>query len=396
ARNERQRQGLRRQEGGHDPLGGPLQDLPGAERARGREALDGDLRGRDRRLRRAVGLRQDHDDEDDQPDHRAELRQDLYRGRGRDAGRRGQAEAPHRLRHPADRPLPAHDHRRQHRDRPPDARLGEEADLRQDRRAHGHRRDRAFVPRALPEGALGRSAPEDRGGAGACGRPADHAHGRAVRRRRPDKPREAPGRVPQAPAGDKKDHRLRHARHRRGHKDGRPDRHPARPQRHRPVRHARAHPDRPCRLLRRELHWLRCLPQAPEPQPGAGHRNYGLARGGSRRQPRGGAGEAAPQREGLRPPPRRAAEAQALGERRRRRAGQRPARERRVAGGRHRRGERQLVRHAGHHDHLLQRLGDRGGWPWPVPGRSGLRAGPGRDRDDAAPQRRPAGAERGV
>ena len=76
-----------------------------------------------------------------------------------------------------------------------------------------------------------------RGRAGAGGGPSDHADGRAVRGRRPDHARAAPGRVLADPGGHKEDHRLRHPRHRRGHKDGEQDRHPQAGRRPRPVRH---------------------------------------------------------------------------------------------------------------------------------------------------------------
>ena len=82
---------------------------------------------------------------------------------------------------------------------PKAARLGEGPDLGPGRRAARDRRHGpAVLPRPLPEGALRRPAPAHRGGPGDGRRPAGDAHGRAVRRDRPDHPREAAGRVPAA------------------------------------------------------------------------------------------------------------------------------------------------------------------------------------------------------
>ncbi|CAA9362307.1 MAG: L-proline glycine betaine ABC transport system permease protein ProV, partial [uncultured Nocardioidaceae bacterium] len=53
-----------------DPTGEAVETLPRSVRAGCRRPLDGHPRGRDRDLRRSVGVRQDDDDEDDQPDHR--------------------------------------------------------------------------------------------------------------------------------------------------------------------------------------------------------------------------------------------------------------------------------------------------------------------------------------
>ena len=66
---------------------------------------------------RSVRLRQDHDDADDQPADRADVRPDLPRRPGRHRRRPGRAATPHRLRDPAGRPVPAPDHRGERRDR---------------------------------------------------------------------------------------------------------------------------------------------------------------------------------------------------------------------------------------------------------------------------------------
>ncbi len=63
-------------------------------------------------------------------------------------------------------------------------------------------------------------------GAGARRRSAGDAHGRAVRRRRPDRPRAPPGRAPAPPGGAGQDDPVRDPRHRRGDQDGRPRRGP--------------------------------------------------------------------------------------------------------------------------------------------------------------------------
>ena len=80
------------------------------------------------------------------------------------------------------------------------------------------------LPRPLPGAAVRRRAPARRGRPRARRRPADHAHGRAVRRGRPDRPRAAPERVPPPPGGPGQDDPVRHPRHRRGDQDGRPRR----------------------------------------------------------------------------------------------------------------------------------------------------------------------------
>ena len=68
--------------------------------------------------------------------------------------------------------------------------------------------------------------------------PAGHAHGRAVRRGRPDHACPAPARAAPDPERAAQDDHLRHARHRRGDHARRPHRDPARGRRARPVRHA--------------------------------------------------------------------------------------------------------------------------------------------------------------
>ena len=93
----------------------------------GRQRRHGGAGRRDLRAARSVRLRQDHDDEDDQPAGRADVGQDLHRRARHRRGRRGHA-APHdRLRDPADRPVPEHDGRGEHLRRARPARLGRRA-----------------------------------------------------------------------------------------------------------------------------------------------------------------------------------------------------------------------------------------------------------------------------
>ena len=79
------------------------------------------------------------------------------------------------------------------------------------------------VRQALSGAAVRRPAPARRPGAGDGGRPAADADGRAVRRDRPDHARAPAERLPAPAPRDPQDRRLRHARHRRGDQDGRPD-----------------------------------------------------------------------------------------------------------------------------------------------------------------------------
>ena len=171
------------------------------------------------------GLRQDDVAQDGQPAHRADERPHPHRRRGRRDARRDRAAAEHRLRHPAGRPLPAPDDRRErgHRAAAPGLDEGASAGAR-GRAARARRPGPRQVPRPLPEPAVRRRAPARRRRPGARGRPADHAHGRAVRGRRPDRPRPPPERVPAPPGGARQDDPVRDPRHRRGDQDGRPGR----------------------------------------------------------------------------------------------------------------------------------------------------------------------------
>ena len=175
------------------------------------------------------GRRQDDRDEDRQPADRA--RRGRHPDRRDEHPRPGRRRAPprDRLRDPAGRPLPAHDDRRQHRDRPAAPRL---ADATAQRARVAELLElvglEAEYAQALPGAALGRAAPAGRPGARARRRPAADADGRAVRRARPDHARPPAARVPAAARRGAQDGHLRHARHRRGDQARRPDRDPPR------------------------------------------------------------------------------------------------------------------------------------------------------------------------
>ena len=138
-----------------------------------------------------------------------------------------------------------------------------------------------------------RPAPARRRRPRARRRPAADADGRAVRRDRPDQPRAPPERVPAAAGRDPQDDRLRHARHRRGDQDGRPDRDPAGRRQARAVRAAGGAADGAGVRLRRGLR--RCRPRAEGPQPAARARRGPVARGAGEGRRAGGRG-AAPDR----------------------------------------------------------------------------------------------------
>src|SRR5581483_5195465 len=94
----------------------------------------------------------------------------------------GRAPARDRLRDPAGGALPAHDGRREHRDRAATARLGAGAPSSADGRAARARRARGDRREAVPGAAFRRPAPARRARARARGRPPVAADGRAVRR----------------------------------------------------------------------------------------------------------------------------------------------------------------------------------------------------------------------
>ena len=124
------------------------------------------------------------------------------------------------------------------------------------------------LPRPLPEPAVGRRAPARRRRPCARRRPAGDAHGRAVRGRRPDRPRPTAERVPAAPGRARQDDPVRDPRHRRGDQDGRPRRGHAGRRPARPVRQPRRDPCHPGVRLRRPLRRRGPRAQAAVARPG--------------------------------------------------------------------------------------------------------------------------------
>ena len=236
-----------------------------------------------------VGLRQDHHDAHDQPAHRADRRPHLPRRRGHPAARPRAPAPPHRLRHPADRPVPAHDDRRQRGHRAAAARLeGRPRPAAGRRAARAGRARPDSLPRPLPAPALRRAAPARRRGPGPRRRSRRAAHGRAVRRHRPDHPGAPAGRVPPPAGRGAQDDRVRHPRHRGGGEARRPHRHPPPGRGPGPVRHARGDPRLAGIGVRGRLRRRRPGPQAPE-----GHRHRprrSPAAAGPRRRPTAGRG----------------------------------------------------------------------------------------------------------
>ena len=230
------------------------QDPRDAHAGRGQRPVPEGSRRQDLRPGRTVRLRQDHVAQDGQPAHRADIRTHPDRRRRRRHARADGAAAEHRLRHPAGRPVPAPDDRRQRGHRAAAARLAEAPPSGALGRAPGARRPGSReVPRSLPEPALRRRAAARRRRPRPRGRPADHAHGRAVRRRRPDRPGPPPERVPAAAGDHRQDDPVRDPRHRRGDQDGRPRRRLPDRRHPRPVRPAARHPGRARVGVRRPL-----------------------------------------------------------------------------------------------------------------------------------------------
>ena len=127
--------------------------------------------------------------------------------------------------------------------------------------------DPARYARRYPEPALGRRAAARRRRPGPRRGSADHAHGRAVRGRRPDRSRAAPGRVPAPSGGDREDDPVRDPRHRRGDQDGRPRRGPPGRRPAGPVRVAGGPARQPRLGVRGTVRRRGSRSQAPRPQP---------------------------------------------------------------------------------------------------------------------------------
>ena len=262
---------------------------------RGQRSLAAGAGRQDLLPRRPVGLRQDDVAQDGQPAHRADVRADPHRRRRRLDPRADGPPPQHRLRHPAGRALPASDHRRQRRDRAAADGLDQGPPARALRGAAGPRRPgRRQVPRPVPEPAVRWRATARRRRPGASRGPADHAHGRALRGGRSDRPGPAPERIPSPPGDDRQDDPVRDPRHRRGDQDGRPRR--GLPDRRdpRPIRTAARHPGRAGLVVRGALRRPGPWPQAAvaparlrrRASPG-GH-GEGRCVGRGHRAPRGG------------------------------------------------------------------------------------------------------------
>ncbi len=198
--------------------------IPRRRRARGAGAEPGGPRRRDLRPRRAFRVWEDDRDADGEPDGRDHRRRHPGRGHLGEAAQPGRAAAAHRLRDSADRAVPAPHDRRQRGHGPAPARLAEGADRGPGAGAARPRAARPRDGRALPVAALRWPAAARGRRSRAGGQPRPDADGRALRRRRPDQPREAPERVPPPAGGGAEDDPVRHPRHRRGDQDGRPDR----------------------------------------------------------------------------------------------------------------------------------------------------------------------------
>ena len=190
---------------------------PVAERA-GRQDL---------RPRRAVGLRQDDEPQDGQPAHRADAAggssSTAWTPRPRDADR---APARDRLRHPAGRACSRTRRSARTSRSCPACWAGAEARRRErtDELLALVGLDPARYRDRYPSQLSGGERQRVGRGPGARGRPAGDAHGRALRRRRPDRPGAAPERVPAPPGRPGQDDPVRDPRHRRGDQDGRPRR----------------------------------------------------------------------------------------------------------------------------------------------------------------------------
>ena len=141
--------------------------------------------------------------------------------------RPGAAAPRHRLRHAelGAAAAPQGDRQRGHRAAAP--RHREARGVRPRPRTARHRRARPVARRSVPEPALGRPAAARRRRPRTRGRPEHPADGRAVRRRRPDRPRGAAAGAPPTAGRTRQDGGVRHARHRRGVPARRPGRHHA-------------------------------------------------------------------------------------------------------------------------------------------------------------------------
>src|SRR5712691_2852600 len=192
-----------------------IEDLRRRARAPPRDASY--RRRRISRRCRPVGLGQDDALAPDQPARRAHQRPCPRPKRRRAACRSAGAAAPHRLRLPGHRPVPAPHRRRERRDHAAPDRLepGEAGGARRRTLATRAARSRA-ISRPLSGGPFRRRAPARRRRPRARGRAEDRADGRALRRARRAEPRRHRPRLSRAARESRADQRNDHARSDRG------------------------------------------------------------------------------------------------------------------------------------------------------------------------------------
>ena len=208
----------------------------------------------DLRPHRTVGMRQDDDVAHDQPADRSRSRPGDGRRRGHTHRGSGDAALEDGLCDPANRAVPAHDHRRQRRDRAAALELGSQANRQACRRAaRAGRPPTARVPRPLPTPTVWRAASARRIRQGPGRGSAHPAHGRTIRSGRQDHAGAPAAGVHQHPALHAQNGGLRHARHRRGRDRGRPDLPLEDAGRDRSVRHAGKDPDPSGQRVRRRV-----------------------------------------------------------------------------------------------------------------------------------------------
>ena len=169
-------------------------------------------------------MRQDDVDADDQPDGRAVVGDRGGRRRRCRGCRSGPAASRHRLRDPGCGPDAAPAGDRQRRDRSGAQRPVAPGCAQGRLRRAGAGGTGRQIGRALPRAAVRRRTAARRRGTGIGGGSADSVDGRAVFRGGPDRALRVAARNPAPASRIAQDHRVRHARHRRGDPARRPRR----------------------------------------------------------------------------------------------------------------------------------------------------------------------------